>query len=395
MASMSSHPHPASESGLSATPAPAGLIIPPDLLPSDGRFSCGPSKVPLAALHTLSSPGVATGLMGTSHRKAPVKNLVGRVREGLRQLFDLPDDYEVVLGNGGTSAFWDAALLGLIERRSQHVSFGEFSGKFAQAVAAAPFLDDPQVLAAPAGSVAWPQAQTGVDTYALTHNETSTGVMMPIARVPGADEGALVLVDATSAAGALPVDVRDTDAYYFAPQKVFASDGGLWVALLSPAAIARIGQISMSGRWIPSFLDLRIAVDNSRLNQTYNTPAVATLQLMAEQIELMLGWGGLGAAVQRSRTSANHLYTWAEKSPYATPFVAEQSCRSTVVGTIEFSEDVDAAAVAKTLRANGILDTEPYRTIGKNQLRIALFPAIEPEDVLALTACIDWVIEQQ
>ncbi len=334
--------------------------------------------------------------MGTSHRKTAVKNLVGQIREGLRELFSLPEEYEVVLGNGGTTAFWDAAVCGLITQRSAHLSFGEFSAKFAQAAAGAAFLDQPHVLDAPAGQLPTAVAVEGADVYAYTHNETSTGVMMPtLARPQGADDGALVLVDATSAAGALPLQVDQTDAYYFAPQKVFASDGGLWVALLSPAALARIGAISTSSRWIPSFLNLRLAVDNSRQNQTYNTPALATLVLMNAQLQTMLEHGGLPWAVSRSRQSAEHLYSWAQSRPYATPFVTDPAIRSTVVATIEFSDQIDAAALAKTLRANGILDTEPYRKVGKNQLRIALFPAIDPADVQALTACIDWVIEHQ
>jgi phosphoserine aminotransferase len=366
------------------------IEIPADLLPGDGRFGCGPSKVRPEALAALAGPGAA--LMGTSHRQAPVKNLVRRVREGLGQLFDLPDGYQVVLGNGGTTAFWDAATVGLIRQRSAHGSYGEFSAKFAGGVAEAPFLDDPVIAKADPGSLALPTGQPGVDAYAWAHNETSTGVMAPVVRPEGADEGALVLIDATSGAGGLPVDVRQSDVYYFAPQKSFASDGGLWIALMSPKALVRVAEIKASGRWIPGFLDLSIAVDNSGKDQTYNTPAVATLFLLADQIDWMLGLGGLSGAVARSTESSSRLYGWAEDTPYTQPFVREVGERSLVVGTIDFDESVDAALVAKTLRAHGVVDVEPYRKLGRNQLRVGMFPAVDPDDVSALTACIEYVV---
>jgi phosphoserine aminotransferase len=332
--------------------------------------------------------------MGTSHRQAPVKGLVRQIREGLAQLFDLPDGYEVVLGNGGTTAFWDAALIGLIRQRSAHGTYGEFSAKFASGVAEAPFLDDPVIAKAEPGSLALPAAQAGVDAYAWAHNETSTGVMAPIARPAGADDGSLVLIDATSGAGGLPVDIAQTDVYYFAPQKSFAADGGLWLAVMSPAALARVAEIKASGRWIPGFLDLSIAVDNSSKDQTYNTPAVATLFLLADQIQWLNGLGGLSGAVGRTRESSTRLYSWAEKSEFATPFVTDPDQRSLVVGTIDFADSVDAAAIAKVLRAHGVVDTEPYRKLGRNQLRIGMFPAVDPDDVSALTACIDYVAER-
>jgi phosphoserine aminotransferase len=366
------------------------IVIPEDLKPADGRFGSGPSKVRPEALAALAATG--TSYLGTSHRQKTVKDVVRRVREGLGSFFGLPDGYEVVLGNGGTTAFWDIAVLNLIRERSQHLSFGEFSSKFATAAKAAPFLGDPSVLKSEPGSHPTPQAEAGVDVYALTHNETSTGVAMPIRRVDGADGDALVLVDATSAAGGLPVDVAESDVYYFAPQKSFASDGGLWLALMSPAAIERVAQVQATGRWIPAFSDLQVAIDNSRLDQTYNTPALATLFLLADQIDWFNAQGGLGWTTERTADSAGRLYTWAEKSPYAEPFVADPAQRSNVVGTIDFADSVDAAAVAKVLRANGIVDTEPYRKLGRNQLRVAMFPAVDPADVEALTACIDHVV---
>ena len=368
------------------------IQIPADLLPADGRFGCGPSKVRPEALQALATDGA--GIMGTSHRQAPVKDLVAQVREGLGELFSLPDGYEVVLGNGGSTAFWDVATLGLVRRRSAHGTYGEFSAKFASAVAEAPFLEEPVVARAAPGSLALPEAQPGVDAYAWAHNETSTGVMAPVVRPAGADDDALVLVDATSGAGGLPVDVSQADAYYFAPQKSFAADGGLWIALMSPAALARVAEIKASGRWIPGFLDLSTAVDNSSKDQTYNTPAVATLFLLADQVRWMLGLGGLDGAVARSRDSSERLYGWAEKSPYATPFVPDPAHRSLVVGTVDLDESVDAAAVARTLRANGVVDVEPYRKLGRNQLRVGMFPAVDPDDVSALTACIDHVVER-
>ncbi|WP_104525315.1 phosphoserine transaminase [Blastococcus atacamensis] len=367
------------------------ISIPAELLPADGRFGCGPSKVRPEALRALAADGVA--LMGTSHRQAPVKNLVHQVREGLTQLFDLPEGYEVVLGNGGSTAFWDAALLGLIRDRAAFGTYGEFSAKFAAAAQEAPFLGDPVIVQAEPGSLALPTATPGIDSYAWAHNETSTGVMAPISRPAGTDD-ALVLIDATSGAGGLPVDVSQTDVYYFAPQKSFAADGGLWVALMSADALARIAEIKASGRWIPGFLDLSIAVDNSTKEQTYNTPAVATLFLLADQIQWMLGLGGLSGAVGRSRDSSSRLYGWAQESEYAAPFVADPHHRSYVVGTIDFADSVDAAALATTLRANGIVDVEPYRKLGRNQLRVGMFPAVDPDDVSALTACIDHVVER-
>src|ERR687889_247394 len=333
------------------------ITIPAELLPADGRFGCGPSKVRPEALQALASKGAA--VMGTSHRQAPVKNLVKQVREGIGQLFDVPDGYEVVLGNGETTAFWDAAIFGLIRERSAHGTYGGFSAKFASGVAEAPFLGDPVIAKGEPGSLALPSAEKGVDAYAWAHNETSTGVMAPIQRPRGADADALVLIDATSGAGGLPVDIDQTDVYYFAPQKSFAADGGLWVALMSGDALARVAEIKASGRWIPGFLDLSIAVDNSSKDQTYNTPAVATLFLLADQIDWMLGLGGLSGAVARSRESSSRLYDWAEKTEYTQPFVDRVDERSYVVGTIDFDESVDAALIAKTLRAHGVVDTEP------------------------------------
>ncbi|MEZ0356780.1 phosphoserine transaminase [Mycobacterium sp. ENV421] len=366
------------------------LTIPADLKPGDGRFGCGPSKVRPAQLDALAA---SAALFGTSHRQAPVKNLVGRVRDGLREFFSVPDGYEVILGNGGATAFWDAAAFGLIEKRSLHLTYGEFSSKFASAATANPFIDDPIVIKADAGSAPEPQSDPSVDAIAWAHNETSTGVAVPVRR-PEGSENALILIDATSGAGGLPVDVSDVDAYYFAPQKNFASDGGLWLAVVSPAALSRIEAIAGSGRWVPDFLSLPIAVDNSLKNQTYNTPAIGTLVLMAEQVDWMNSNGGLDWAVKRTADSSQRLYSWAEASSYATPFVSDPALRSQVVGTIDFTDEVDAAAVAKVLRANGIVDTEPYRKLGRNQLRIAMFPAIEPDDVSALTQCVDWVVER-
>ena len=368
------------------------LRIPSDLLPADGRFGAGPSKIQPAHLDALAATG--STLMGTSHRQAPVRNLVGRVREGLAELFSMPEGYEVVLGNGGATAFWDVATFGLIEQKSQHLTFGEFSSKFASAVKAAPWLDEPSVIASEPGSRPVAAAEAGVDAYAWAHNETSTAVMAPVVRPEGADEGALVLIDATSGAGGLPVDLTESDVYYFAPQKSFASDGGLYVAIFSPTALERAERIAASGRHVPAFFDLKIAIDNSRLNQTYNTPSVATLFLMAEQLDWMNSEGGLKGMVERTTQSSDHLYGWAERSDAAFPYVADPEHRSLVIGTIDFNDDIDATAIAATLRANGIVDTEPYRKLGRNQLRIAMYPAIEPSDIAALTACIDWVIER-
>jgi phosphoserine aminotransferase len=368
------------------------IQLPDDLKPRDGRFGCGPSKVRPEALAALAGAGAA--VMGTSHRQAPVKDLVHRVRTGLSALFSAPDGYEVVLGNGGATAFWDAAAYGLVRERSEHLAFGEFGSKFADVTTGAPFLGEPVVVKADAGSAPAVRPEPGVDAYAWPHNETSTGVMTSVVRPNGTDAGALVLVDATSGAGGLPVDVSQADVYYFAPQKNFGSDGGLWLGLFSPAARERVAQLAGSDRWIPPSLDLATALDNSAKDQTYNTPAVATLWLLADQIEWINGNGGLDWAVGRTTDSSNRLYTWAEKSPYATPFVTDPALRSLVVGTIDFADSVDAAAVAKVLRANGIVDTEPYRKLGRNQLRIGMFPAVDPDDVEALTACIDFVLDK-
>lgn len=342
-------------------------------------------------LANLASAGSA--LMGTSHRQKPVKALVGRVREGLRELFSLPEGYEVMLGNGGTTAFWDAAAFGLIRERSQHFTYGEFSSKFASVTKGAPFLQDPIVVSSDPGSAPEIAYQQGADLVGWAHNETSTGVAVPVAR-PAGSEGALVAIDATSGAGGLPVDANEFDVYYFAPQKSFAADGGLWLALMSPAAVSRVEEIGGSDRWIPEFLSLTTALDNSRKDQTYNTPAVATLFLLADQIEWMLGNGGLEWTTKRTADSSGRLYEWAEKTSYTTPFVSDPALRSQVVGTIDFTDEVDAAAVAKVLRANGIVDVEPYRKLGRNQLRVGLFPAIEPDDVTKLTQSIEWVVER-
>jgi phosphoserine aminotransferase len=371
------------------TPIDTNVRIPDHLKPADGRFGCGPSKVRPEALARL---GAANDLMGTSHRQAPVRGVVHRVREGLRELFALPDGYEVMLGNGGATAFWDAAACGLVRQRALHLVCGEFSQKFAGVTREAPFLADPIVISADPGDAPVPVADPACDVLAWPHNETSTGVMLDVRRPADAGD-ALVLVDATSGAGGLPLDASQADAYYFAPQKAFGSDGGLWLALVSPAAIERIGRLSgATDRWLPASLSLSTALDNSRQDQTYNTPALATLLLLADQVEWMLAGGGLDFCVGRTRASSDHLYGWAEKSQFATPFVADPAHRSLVVGTIDFADDVDAAALAKTLRANGIVDVEPYRKLGRNQLRVGMFPAVEPSDVEALTACIEWVV---
>jgi phosphoserine aminotransferase len=369
---------------------PSQLRLPSDLLPADGRFGCGPSKVRPEQLDALVAAGRT--VLGTSHRQAPVKQLVGSVRAGLRDLFGLPNGWEIVLGNGGTTVFWDVATFGLIDRRSEHLTFGEFSSKFADASAAAPHLDEPLVVAGEPGDHPEPVVDTDVDLYALTHNETSTGVAMDLCR-PEGPEGALVAVDATSGAGGLPWDPAEVDVYYFAPQKCFASDGGLWVAACSPAAIERIDRITASGRWRPASLDLGIALANSRLDQTYNTPAVATLLLFDSQLRWMLDSGGLDWCLKRARSSSDHLYAWAERRPWATPFVADPAKRSAVVGTVDLEDDLDVAKVNAALRANGIVDTDGYRKLGRNQLRIGMFPAVEPADVEALTACIDHLVE--
>jgi len=366
------------------------IQIPTELRPADGRFGCGPSKVRPEALARLAGQ---VELMGTSHRQPPVRDLVARVRGGLAELFSPPAGYEVVLGNGGATAFWDAACAWLVRERSLHLSYGEFSQKFARATAAAPFLADPLVVEAEPGDAPAPAADPGADAIAWAHNETSTGVAVPVERPAGAGES-LVLVDATSGAGGLPVDISQADAYYFAPQKAFGADGGLWLALLSPAAIARVEELDgATGRWQPAFLSLRTALESSRKQQTYNTPALATLLLLADQLEWMLAEGGLEWCVRRTAASSGHLYGWAEASELATPFVADPAKRSPVVGTIDFDESVDAATLAAVLRTNGIVDVEPYRKLGRNQLRVGMFPAVEPADVEALTACVDWVLE--
>ena len=369
--------------------------IPDELKPVDGRFGSGPSRIRPAQLEHLATTGAA--VMGTSHRQAPVKSLVASIRAGLRDLFQLPDGYEIALGNGGTTAFWDAATCCLVSRRALHLTYGEFSSKFAACTRGAPYLRDPIVIEAPPGDAPEPVADPDADVIAWAHNETSTGVMVPVGRPPGS-EHALVLVDATSAAAGLPVDLAEADAYYFAPQKGFASDGGLWLAALSPAALERVAKLDSGTRgvrWIPDFLSLRIALENSSKDQTYNTPAIATLLLLADQLRWMLEQGGLEAMVRRTRASSSHLYRWAESHELATPFVADRDKRSLVVGTIDFDRSVDAKALAATLRANGIVDVEPYRKLGANQLRIAMFPATDPDDVKALTGCIDWVLEHR
>ncbi|AZI57275.1 phosphoserine transaminase [Nakamurella antarctica] len=368
----------------------ATIVVPTELLPVDGRFGCGPSKVRPEALAALAASG--SSVMGTSHRQAPVKNVVHRVRSGLTDLFSLPEGYEVVLGNGGSTAFWDAAAVGLIRQRSQHLTFGEFSAKFASVAKGAPFLGNPTVITAEVGSAPVAEFEADVDVYAWAHNETSTGVAVPVRRPHGATADQLVLIDATSGAGGLPVDISETDVYYFAPQKVFGSDGGLWISLMSPAAQARVAEINATDRWIPESLSLATALDNSTKDQTYNTPAVATLFLLAEQLDWLNAGGGLDFATGRTRESSQILYNWAEASPFATPFVSNPELRSQVVGTIDFDESVDAAAVAKVLRANGVVDTEPYRKLGRNQLRVGMFPAVDPSDVQALTACIDYIV---
>jgi len=373
-----------------ATNDSATLTIPAELLPRDGRFGCGPSKVRPEQVDYLASLG--RSVLGTSHRQAPVRNLVGQVREGLADLFSLPDGYEIVLGNGGSTAFWDMAAFGLVRERAQHLAFGEFSAKFGSVTQNAPFLGDSTIIKGEPGTLATPQAEAGVDVYAWPQNETSTGVMAPVRRVEGSDDGALVLIDATSGAGGLPVDVAECDVYYFGPQKCFAADGGLWLAAFSPAALERVDEIADSGRWVPDFFSLPTAITNSRLNQTYNTPAVSTLALLSSQVSWINGQGGLDWAVKRTTDSSRRLYEWAEATAYTSPFVADPAARSLVVGTIDFTDDVDAAAVAKVLRANGVLDVEPYRKLGRNQLRVGMFPAIDPEDVSRLIASIEHVV---
>ena len=368
------------------------IVLPEDLKPTDGRFGCGPSKVRPEALAALAASGAS--VLGTSHRQAPVKTLVRRVREGVSNLFGLPEGYQVILGNGGTTAFWDAAALGLVRDRPQHLTYGEFSSKFATVTGKAPFLGEPVVIKSAPGDAPDNVANPDVDVYAWAHNETSTGVAVPVVRPDGATDDQLVLLDATSGAGGLPVDITEADVYYVAPQKVVASDGGLWIAIASPAALDRIAEIAATDRWIPEFLSIATALDNSVKDQTLNTPAVATLFLLADQLDWLNGQGGLDWATKRTEDSSSRLYAWAEEREFTTPFVARPELRSQVVGTIDFTDSVNAAAVAKALRANGIVDTEPYRKLGRNQLRIGMFPAVEPDDVSALTACVDYVVER-
>ncbi len=376
---------------MTQTVDPTTLQLPADLKPSDGRFGSGPSKIRPEQLAHLATSGAA--LMGTSHRQKPVKNLVAQIRAGLRSLFTLPDDYEIVLGNGGTTAFWDAAAFGLVRSKAQHFTFGEFSSKFATVTQKAPFLEDSIVVKAEPGTAPELVYAEGADFVGWAHNETSTGVAVPVLRPEGSGD-ALIAIDATSGAAGLPAAAADYDVYYFAPQKSFASDGGLWIALMSPAALARVSEIHNSGRWIPEFLSLNTALDNSVKDQTYNTPAVATLFLLNDQIEWMNSNGGLDWTVARTLDSSTRLYTWAEKTAYTTPFVVDPAHRSQVVGTIDFDSSIDAASIAKALRANGIVDVEPYRKLGRNQLRVAMYPAVDPEDVTALTNCIDWIVQK-
>jgi phosphoserine aminotransferase len=368
----------------------AAITIPQDLLPADGRFGSGPSKVRPEQVEFLASLG--TTVLGTSHRQAPVKNLVKSVRSGLADLFSLPEGYEVVLGNGGATAFWDIAAFGLVRERAQHLAFGEFSSKFGAVTSNAPFLGESSIIKSDPGTRPVAVAEDGIDVYAWAHNETSTGVMTDVRRVEGADDDALVLIDATSGAGGLPVDVAETDVYYFGPQKCFAADGGLWLALFSPAALARVDEITASGRWVPDFFSLPTAIDNSRKDQTYNTPAVGTLALLDDQVRWINGQGGLDWATARTKDSSDRLYAWAESVDYATPYVADPAARSQVVATIDFDDAVDASVIAATLRAHGVVDVEPYRKLGRNQLRVATFPAVDPEDVSKLIASIEHVV---
>jgi phosphoserine aminotransferase len=368
------------------------IVIPADLLPSDGRFGAGPSKVRPEQIQALVEKSVS--VMGTSHRQKPVKTEVAQLRSGLAKMFSIPAGYEVVIGNGGTTAFWEVATFGLIRDRAQFLTFGEFGSKFASSAKAAPFLGEQSVIKSEPGDAPAFAAQAGLDAYCTPHNETSTGVAIPPVRPAGADKDALVLIDATSGAGGLPVDLNQVDVYYFSPQKCFASDGGLFVAIMSPAAIARAEEIKASGRYIPAFLDLMTAIENSRLDQTYNTPAVATILMMNEQVKWFNANGGLDWCVSRTKESSDAIYEWAMASDYATPFVTDPAKRSQVVATVDFDEAIDAEAVAKVLRANGVVDTEPYRKLGRNQLRISVFPAVEPSDVRQLLKCIDFVIAQ-
>jgi len=366
------------------------VTIPADLLPLDGRFGCGPSKVRPAQIDYLASVGRT--VLGTSHRQGPVRNLVAQIRGGLGDLFSLPEGYEIVLGNGGSTAFWDIAAFGLVRDRAQHLAFGEFSAKFASVTRKAPFLGDPTVITGEPGTLPSPRAEAGIDVYAWAHNETSTGVMAPVHRLEGADDGALMVIDATSGAGGLPLDAAEADVYYFGPQKCFAADGGLWIAAFSPAALARVDEIAAAGRWVPDFFSLPTAINNSRLNQTYNTPAVSTLALLSNQISWINDQGGLEWAVKRTTDSSSRLYEWAQTTAYTSPFVADPASRSLVVGTIDFTDAVDAASVAAALRANGVVDVEPYRKLGRNQLRVGMFPAIDPDDISRLIASIEYVV---
>lgn len=369
---------------------PATLVIPAELKPADGRFGAGPSKVRPEQIAALSA--AASSVMGTSHRQKAVKSQVGRVRAGLSQLFNLPEGYEVVLGNGGSTAFWEVAVFGLLRDRGQFLTFGEFGSKFAIAAKDAPFVGEPSVIKSEPGSAPVFAPEAGIDLYATPHNETSTGVAVSLNRPAGMDADALFVVDATSAAGGLPVDMAQVDVYYFAPQKCFGSDGGIWFALMSPRALARAKEIKESGRYIPAFLDLVTAIENSVLDQTYNTPALATILMMAEQLDWMNSQGGLPWCVERTAASSSTLYNWAEASEFAKPYVVEPALRSQVIGTIDFDDSLDATVIAKVLRANGIVDTEPYRKLGRNQLRVAMFPAVEPSDVQKLTESIDWIV---
>jgi phosphoserine aminotransferase len=370
----------------------ANVTIPAEVLPLDGRFGCGPSKVRPAQIDYLVSVGRT--VLGTSHRQAPVRNLVGQVRDGLADLFTLPEGYEIILGNGGSTAFWDIAAFGLVREHAQHLAFGEFSAKFGSVTQKAPFLGDSTIIKGEPGTLPTPSAEAGIDVYAWAQNETSTGVMAPVGRVKGADEGSLMLVDATSGAGGLPLDVAESDVYYFGPQKCFAADGGLWIAAFSPAALARVDEIAASDRWVPDFFSLPTAISNSRLNQTYNTPAVSTLALLSNQINWINDQGGLDWAVKRTTDSSSRLYAWAEATAYTSPFVADPSARSLVVGTIDFTDEVNAAQVAAVLRANGVLDVEPYRKLGRNQLRVGMFPAVDPQDISKLISSIEYVVSQ-
>ena len=365
------------------------IELPAELMPSDGRFGSGPSKVRTESLLELGVTG--SSFMGTSHRQPNVKAVVGAIRNGMKGMFSLPDGYEVVLGVGGATAFWASATFGLIERKSQHLDFGVFSGKFAKVVQGAPHLEEPEVIKADFGSHPLPQPNPEVDLYALTHNETTTGVMMPIVRP---DAAGIVAVDATSGAGGMAVDPTQFDVYYFSPQKVFGGDGGLWIAFCSPAAIERIESITASGRWMPGFLSLKLALDNSRKDQTTNTPALATLFLVRAQVDAMLEFGGLEWAVDRCAQSSEIVYGWAEQSEYAYPFVSDPAARSTNVATINLVDEVSADTVSAVLRENGIVDTGGYRALGQNQLRLAMFPNIEPSDLETLTKAIDYIVER-